>query len=292
MWAQQPRFAEGLGPFSQVAQGAGYVGIEVSHLTDLGGFESLLNQSVLPVHSLHAPTPRPAAAARGLNLAATDEDERAAAVGSTVRTMDYAVRVGARFVVVHLGHISERLDEEDQLRRFFQQGRIESDEARATRDQAHRRRRELVGPHLTAAQRSLAELAEAASARGVAIGLENRLGFREIPSPEETALLLADYPPGLVGYWHDTGHLEVQGRLGLLDRQEALDSLGARILGTHLHDVQGLRDHRAPGNGESDWAYIARALPPAAVRTFEISGDEPETFIQGAIGFLARCGIL
>ncbi|MDP8959720.1 MAG: sugar phosphate isomerase/epimerase [Actinomycetota bacterium] len=292
MWAQQPRFADGLGPFSRVAQGAGYVGIEVSHLTDLAGFESLVEQSVLPVRSLHAPTPRPAGAAGGLNLAATDEDERAAAVASTVRTMEYAVRVGARFVVVHLGHIGQPLQEEDRLRRLFEDGQVESDEARATRDQAHRRRRELVNPHLTAARRSLAELAEAASEREVAVGLENRLGFREIPSPEETVLLLADYPPALVGYWHDTGHLEVQGRLGLLDRQEALDSLAPRILGTHLHDVQGLRDHRAPGNGETDWAYIARALPPAALRTLEIGGDEPETSIQGAIGFLGRRGIL
>ena len=63
--------------------------------------------------------------------------------------------------------------------------------------------------------------------RGVALGLENRLHHHEIPLPDEALALLAEYPPELVGYWHDVGHAEVQARLGYVDKRVWLMALGA-----------------------------------------------------------------
>ena len=105
-------------------------------------------------------------------------------------------------------------------------------------------------------------------------------------------MLLADYPPERVGYWHDTGHAEVQGRLGFLDPRRALAELAPRLVGAHLHDVRGLLDHRAPGNGDIDWSYISAALPAAAVRTFEIDQHEPEPLLAEAIRFLQSRGVV
>lgn len=298
MWAQQSRFEDDFASFARVARDAGYTGIEVSHSTDLPGIEALLGDGVVPVRSLHAPAPR-MNGRRGLtnsalNLAAKAEEERCEAVEHTLRTIDVAGRAGARTVIVHLGSIVGRtlFPQETTLRRLFEQGRIDSPEAEIARSDAHRMRAALAPDYLDAAARSLAELADAAAASGVVLGLENRLHFHEIPSAAETAVLLAAYPLELVGYWHDTGHAEVQGRLGLIDPRAALESLADRLVGAHLHDVRGILDHRAPGNGDIDWNYIAAALPPDTVRTLEIDQREPEPLLSEALEFLRERGVL
>lgn len=295
MWAQQERFVRDPAAFARVARAAGYDGIEVSHSTDLAGLEALLRQDLLPVLSLHAPTPR--LPARGgsngaLNLASTDEDERREAVAHTLRTIAYAAAAGARYVVVHLGGLPAMLPAERRLRELYHAGQIRGAAADAARAEAYRERAAAVPPHLAAARRSLAEIAREAAAQGVVVGLENRLHFHEIPSAEEALALLADYPPHEVGYWHDVGHAEVQGRLGLIDHRAALALLAPRLVGAHLHDVRGITDHRAPGNGDVDWRYVAAALPPDAARTLEIDQREPEPLLTEALRFLATHGVV
>lgn len=295
MWAQQERFATDFVALARVAASAGYDGIEVSHSTGPEGLAALLRQEVLPVLSLHAPAPR--LPARGgsngaLNLASTDEEERREAVAHTLRTVAHAAAVGARYVVVHLGGLPAMLPAERRLRELYHAGQIASATADAARAEAHRERASAVAPHLTAARRSLAEIAREAAARGVVIGLENRLHFHEIPSAEETLALLAEYPPDEVGYWHDVGHAEVQGRLGLIDHRAVLTLLAPRLVGTHLHDVRGITDHRAPGNGDVDWRSVAAALPSGAARTLEIDQREPEPLLAQALRVLRAHGVL
>ena len=84
----------------------------------------------------------------------------------------------------------------------------------------------------------------------------------------------------------------MQWRLGLVDKHRWLDTNGARCLGTHLHDVTGLADHRAPGNGDVEWAYIREGLPAAALRVFEINQGQPPEDVAGAIPFLRERGVV
>ncbi|MDZ4277695.1 MAG: hypothetical protein U1B78_01005, partial [Dehalococcoidia bacterium] len=116
---------------------------------------------------------------------------------------------------------------------------------------------------------------------------------------DEALAFVADYPPDLVGhrpavvgYWHDVGHAEVQARLGYVDKRAWLDMLGPRTLGCHLHDVDGIGDHRAPGLGDVEWDYIASGLPPDALRVFEINQREPAGAVAGAISFLRGRGVV
>ncbi len=296
MWAQQQRFDADFSAFARIAQAAGYAGIEVSHSTDAGGLEALLHSGGLPVPSLHAPCPLMPARGGGrnsaLNLASTDEEERAEAVEHHHRTIDYAARCGAHYVVVHLGGLPRPLDEETELRSLFNIGLIATARAASTAAAARQHRARAVGPHLAAARRSLTELVAAAARHGVVVGLENRLHFHEIPSAAETADLLAEYSRSEAGYWHDTGHAEVQHRLGLINAPETLARLAPLLVGCHLHDVRGIVDHRAPGNGDVNWGYIAAALPPDVPRTLEIDQREPEPLLARAIGVLRDAGIL
>jgi len=296
MWAQQERFSD-IRDFARAARDLGYDAIEVNYTVAPEAFAALTNGRILPVRSLHAPTPRVQHGdgrwSEALNLASTDEDERRAAVEYARRTVDHAAEAGASYVVLHLGGVgNEMLEPERKLRRLFDSGTREGPEVAALRDELRRQRTERSAPHFAAATKTLSELAEHASRRGVGLGLENRYHLHEIPTIEECESLLADYPPDVVGYWHDVGHAEVLGRLGLIDRRRWLDRLGPRTMGCHLHDVDGLGDHRAPGRGDVDWSYIASGLPEGALRVFEIDQRQPDEALAAAIPYLQKRGVV
>ncbi len=294
MWWQgrSPNLRE----FARAARRLGYPNVEISYVVGPEGVDELLSAHEVGITSLHNPVPRvPIGEGRTsdqLNLAATDEEERQQAVALGRRTLELAARAGARAVVFHLGHLPRALEPERELRRLYAQGVREGEEVAALRRRCHQMRAEAVGPHLERARRSLEELAEAAASLGVAIALENRVHYHEIPTVDEMHHLLAPFPPSLVGYWHDVGHAEVLDRLGLVPKERWLRELGERCLGSHLHDVDGLTDHRAPGHGTADWGYIARYLPPHALRVLEVDQRVPEEEVAAALPFLRQRGVL
>jgi sugar phosphate isomerase/epimerase len=227
------------------------------------------------------------------NLADLSEEARAFAVAETKRTIDFAGRAGLKFVVVHLGGIGDIMTEfERQLRRLFDSGVREGEEVEALREKARRHRAEGAAVHLEAARRSLKELTDHAARYGLALGLENRYHYHEIPSPDDAAELLTDYANEAAGYWHDVGHAEVQHRIGLIDRHSWFPRLTQRTIGTHLHDVDGIGDHRAPGNGDVDWSYIAAGLPKSALRVFEIDQRQTDEAVAAAPAFLRARGVI
>jgi sugar phosphate isomerase/epimerase len=168
----------------------------------------------------------------------------------------------------------------------------EGDEVEALRRQTLLDRRPGALQNFPQARRSLADIADHAAGSGVALGLENRFHHHEFPSLHEMPELLDGYPPDLVGFWLDVGHAEVLDRLGLIPKTHWLDELHDRCLGAHVHDVDGLADHRAPGLGDVDWSYIARGLPENAPRVFEINQKTPEDAVAAAIPFLHEHGVL
>jgi len=304
MWSQG-RFPhkdrDSMARFAETASQLGFPAVEINYVIPPEGVEELLASNHVSIASLHSPTPRVKAAdgrwSEALNLAARDEAERSHAVRLACATVDHAVRAGARYVVVHLGGIesggrAEMLESEKRLRRLFDEGVRAGEEVEALRAKAHVERREGAGRNLPQARRSLAEMAEHAAGSGVAIGLENRFHYHEFPGLDEMHELLAGYPPDVAGFWLDVGHAEVMDRLGLVPKGRWLDELSARCIGAHVHDVDGLADHRAPGRGDVDWSYIARGLPAGVPRVFEINQRTPEDAVAASIPFLRERGVL
>src|SRR3990170_2265912 len=304
MWSQG-RFPhkdrDSMAQFAETASQLGFPAVEINYVIPPEGVEELLASGHVSIASLHSPTPRVKAAggrwSEALNLAATDEAERSHAVSLACATVDHAVRAGARYVVVHLGGIesggrSEMFESEKRLRRLFDEGTRTGEEVEALRAKAHAERRESLARNLPQARRSLAEMAEHAARSGVAIGLENRFHYHEFPGLDEMHELLAGYPPDVAGFWLDVGHMEVLDRLGLVPKGRWLDELSARCIGAHVHDVDGLADHRAPGRGDVDWSYVARGLPAGVPRVFEINQRTPEDAVAAAIPFLRERGVL
>ena len=300
MWAVQPRFERDLRAFMERAAELGYEAIEINHSMDAAQVGAILGHGVLPITNVHAPAPLERHASLGwnreLDLAAEDERERSVAVDYTKRSIDCAVEAGAGAVVVHLGAVSRGpINGDRRLRALY------AERARAAAaDLAHegaivealRDRSRLAPPALERAARSLEELVRYAEPHGVAVGLECRLNFHEIPLPEEAAALLAPYPHAAAGYWHDIGHAEVLHRLGLVERSAWFDLLGERLLGVHISDVAGLRDHRAPGRGDVDYGWLAARLPAQAARTLEIDQREPDEAVRAALTVLREARVL
>jgi sugar phosphate isomerase/epimerase len=297
MWSQG-RFEDDMSGFVRAVRRLGFERIEVSYTVEERGLNEILKADQVAIPSVHSPVPKTKAPngkwLNNLNLASLDEEERRLAVRGALTTIDWAARVGACCVVIHLGGVgSEMLSPERELRRLFDSVPEDwSAQAEALQRECHRLRAEGAPAYLAQAKASLREMAGHAAKAGVALGLENRYHFHEIPSVDEAHELLRDFPPDVVGFWYDVGHAEVLGRLGLVDKYRWLNELADRCLGAHLHDVEGIGDHRAPGFGTVDWDHVAQRLPAGTLRVFEIDQRQPEDRITGAVPFLQARGVL
>lgn len=301
MWSQGNFSRDGqdgddMAAFAEKTASLGFPHVEINYVIPPEGVEAILNSNHVSFSSVHNPCPRVKVNGRNsehLNLAARDEDERAAAVGVARASVETAQHAGAKLMVVHLGGIGDNMfDEEKQLRRLYDEGIRDGEQVGALRRSAVERRHREAPDWFPQAKKSLAEIAEAAEPAGVAIGLESRFHYHEFPNIDEMHKLLADYPNDVAGFWIDIGHVEVLDRLGLIPHNRWLDELADRCIGSHVHDVDGLADHRAPGRGTADWDHYRDKLPPDIPRIFEINQRQSAEDVANSILFLRERGIL
>ncbi|HEV7663912.1 MAG TPA: TIM barrel protein [Chloroflexota bacterium] len=227
------------------------------------------------IGSLHGPCPVPTgqngyAAPIGDWLASTNPAERTRSVDAHKATIDAAVEVGAKAIVVHLGNSGVASRQSWLFDVIKRSGRL-SEEHVEQRDLAWREREANKGPHLEAALESICTLGEHARGTGVRLGVECRDGYHEIPSLDEFAAVLGATDGLPVGYWHDAGHGAKLDHLGFLEHEEFLRRYGERIVGMHIHDTRDGRDHLAPGMGHTDFTMLANYLQPDTIRTLELN---------------------
>lgn len=199
-----------------------------------------------------------------------DESLRQSGIDAVKRTIEYACRLGARSVVIHLGRIVGDHSMDDHLRDLYQQGLKETSDYESLRTALIEDRKARVKPHMDALMKSLGEIIAFAQNTGLSLGFENRFHYYELPIFEEMEVLLAEFQQPWAGWQFDVGHLQVHYALGLTDFQNWLEHFGDRIVGIHMHDVQGILDHRAPGSGDVNFKQVADYLPPYALRTLEV----------------------
>lgn len=247
------------------------------------------------IGSLHGPCPVPSGpggypAPIGDWLASTNPSERARSVDALRGTIDAAVEVGARAIVVHLGNsgaVSRQGALFDAIARY---GRL-SDEHLRLRDSAWQEREAAKGAHLEAALESIRALGEHALGSGVRLGLECRDGYFEIPSLDEFAEVLSVCDGLPVGYWHDAGHGAKLDYLGFVQHEDFLRRYGQHIVGMHIHDTRAGRDHLAPGVGDTDFGMLGRYLLPETIRTLELNRMVTPTEITCALDLLEPLGV-
>lgn len=287
MWMQH-RF-DYLTDFAVAARELGFDGIEVSHIVTPA---TVGNADVtrLGIRSVHFPAPlapspfgQPAEAL----LSSPDENARRWAVTQGYGSIDLAATAGATAVCLHLGETPAARHLEWALAQRFLGGQRNTAVYAAALAEVQADRARVAPPALAAAQRSLAELANYARPRGVRLGIESRVQYWQIPTFDELGWLLENSDPDVVGFWYDCGHVQVLHNLGFHQHGAWLSAYASRIVGVHLHDVVGLRDHLLPGLGELNFAGITSALPPDARVSCELDWYyTPQEIVAGAAHIL------
>ncbi len=237
------------------------------------------------IASIHEPCPADVSMRelkkRNWLISALDEEQRRSGVAAMVRSIDLAHDLGAGLVVVHPGQVDIDPELEPAVHRLYREGKYGQPEYTEARSRMVNARAAQAEANMRSVRRSLVELAEHAAKKGVRLGLENRYHYPEIPLPDELEELLGLGLEG-VGHWHDVGHARILENQGLGTHEEWLRRFGTRILGVHLHDVDGLTDHLAAGLGGIDWEMVARHLPRQALRTCEFQfSNSPEEVAAG-----------
>jgi len=239
---------------------------------------------VLSIHNFF-PKPEGSTGQKGSGdlflLSSIDRDERLRAVEYSIRTMDHADDLGAKAVILHLGRVDMTYPIPGYLVPDRNSIAGRGNAPSLTRDQ--RLEREVRHQkNLDAVLFSLDKLNLEAERRGIFLGIENRYHFFEIPDFEETGIILDRFQGGYIRYWHDVGHARAQENMGIICQKDLLEAYSEMMIGIHLHDVKGIDDHLAPGQGEMDYEEIRPFLKSSHIKILEVhSKVDREDLIDG-----------
>jgi FMN phosphatase YigB (HAD superfamily)/sugar phosphate isomerase/epimerase len=291
MWGMK-RFAD-LNDFLSAASRLGFGGIELNHQVSPAMLEGL-DLSHCRVSSVHEPCPAAISAQslrkRDLLISSPDEARRQQGVDSIKPSIDLAHELGAHTVVVHAGQVQADGTLEEELRALYNNGQAHSSHSAEVRDRLVQLRTAFVEPYLQSVKRSLQELLEYASRYHIRLGIENRYHYLDIPSLDEMGDILDLAGQDQIGFIYDVGHAQTLDRLGFHQHEDWLKRFASRIIGVHLHDVNGVDDHRAPGLGEVDFRMVAPYLPEEAFRTLEVQSSNTPDQIKAGIKILVDSG--
>jgi sugar phosphate isomerase/epimerase len=256
----------------------GFTRIELGHgirLSLMEGVFRAVEKGLCTFSSLHNFCPLPIEITRAspdcYKFSSPDERERERALKHTFQTIDFAVRLEAQYVVLHLGR-TPLDDYTDKLIRYAEVGMIHSRDFVKVKLDCIRRRERDAEPYFKRALSCLRRVADYAADKGIRLGVESRHSFEEIPNENEMLDVLESFEPSTVGYWHDFGHVQVKHNLGYLDHVEWMQQVAPHLIGCHLHDTQWPgRDHMAPFSGDVDYDTLLGMLPEDTLFVFEMS---------------------
>ncbi|MBL9153534.1 MAG: TIM barrel protein [Verrucomicrobiales bacterium] len=210
--------------------------------------------------------------------------DRERAVRLTLRSIDMAVQLGGRYVVLHLGTARVK-------------ARTRTLESMALAGELHSRRyireklalieaREAAGRHaLPLVREALAEIVPYATAQGIRLGFESRSHYEQVPIEAEMLALLEEFRDSpAVGYWHDFGHVQRRANLGLVDHADWLAAAAPRLIGCHLHDtVWPHQDHQVPFQGGIDYDRLVPLLPADRLLVWEMNPRRRSQHIRESV---------
>jgi sugar phosphate isomerase/epimerase len=268
----------------------GFDSIELGHgirFSLMPGIQKMFDSGQVRFSSLHNFCPLPievmAASPDCYQLSAVSPEERERAVKQTFQTIDFAERLGAPFVVLHLGEVKMR-PITDRLIQMTKTGKHLSRGYVRAKLKAVETRERRAPVHLQRVKDCLDRIVEHAASKNVRIALESRRGYEEIPSERELPGFLDELNSEQVGYWHDFGHSQIKENLGFIDHAEWLAAVGFRAFGCHVQDcVWPARDHEAPFTGGIDFDKLVPLLPTNCLFVWEMSPNKTADAIRQSV---------
>ncbi|KAF0173575.1 MAG: Xylose isomerase domain protein TIM barrel [Limisphaerales bacterium] len=269
----------------------GFDHAELSHgirVSLVPGILDAVDAGEIRISTLHNFCPLPMgvnhAAPNVYQFTARDPRERESALKQTFKTLEFAVRVKARLVVLHMGSLVEMKpkggflglfgpeDFTDTLLDMIEAKEHESPKFQMLIAGAVEQQERLKAEPMQRTAEALKQIAARAAELGLQLGIENREALEEVPLDGEMAQFLAEFPSATVRYWHDTGHAQIKEHLGFLHHVTHLGQLADRLGGLHIHDVEFPgSDHREPGTGTVDFAALKPFVKPEHIKVFEFS---------------------
>lgn len=197
--------------------------------------------------------------------------ERDRAMKFTLQTIDFAERLGASFVVLHLGRVPMQPITDQLINLALAGGHLSREYVRAKISAVQKR--EAKAPfYLQRVREILEKIVEYATSKNIHLGIESRQAYEEIPSEREIPEILEHLNSPYAGYWHDFGHIQIKENLGFLNHVDWLTGIRNRLFGCHLHDTAWPgQDHRAPFTGGIDYDKLIPLLPKSCLFVWEMS---------------------
>lgn len=216
-------------------------------------------------------------------------EDRERAIKLTLHSIDTAVQLGGRYVVLHLGSARVR-GRTGKLERMAASGDLHSRRYVREKLALIAAREAQSGPALRLVREALSTIIPHAEKQGIRLGFESRSHYEQIPNEEELRILLEEYRNSpSVGYWHDFGHVQRRANLGFVDHEIWLSSLADRLVGCHVHDVVWPdQDHQIPFQGSIAYDRLVPLLPAGCPLVWEMNPRRRSRHIRESLGAWKR----
>ena len=200
----------------------GFEYAELSHGTRLSllpGILEAVEGGEIKISSLHNFCPLPMGVTNSApNLYQFSADrprEREMAQRYTLKTIEFAARLKAPVVVLHVGSIDMK-NYTDKLLDMAARGEKETPKYEKLCAELAEKREAKKEPFLDRTKEMLKKLLPEAESRGIQLGVENRQALEELPIESDYPFLFRELDSPSLVYWHDTGHAQIKENLGFI----------------------------------------------------------------------------
>ncbi len=271
----------------------GFEYAELSHgirLSLVPGILEAVDKGDIKISSLHNFCPLPMGVTRAApnlyEFSAENSRDRDLSVKHTQKTFEFAARVRAVAVVLHLGSI-EMKDYTGKLAGLLEQSGQSSKKFQSLLQDASKAREGKKEKFFSRMKETLRQLVPEAESRGLKLGCENRQALEELPLEGDFEEFLREFHSPAVGYWHDTGHAQIKEHLGVIEHARFLQTLAPRLTGFHIHDVVFPdHDHTAPGTGTTNFAALRPFVQPQHIKVFELGPSVPAAAVRAGVAHI------
>jgi sugar phosphate isomerase/epimerase len=288
------RHSDGRAMLREIAE-LGFEYAELSHgirLSLVPGILEAVDKGEIKISSLHNFCPLPMgvtqAAPNLYEFSAEDSRDRDLALKHTQKTFEFAARVKAGTVVLHLGSI-EMKDYTGKLAGLLEQDAQRSKKFQALQEDALKAREAKKEKFFARVKETFRKILPDAERRGITLGCENRQALEELPLDGDFDGFLREFQSPAAAYWHDTGHAQIKENFGVIEQVRLLQTLAPRLAGFHVHDVLfPARDHAPPGSGTIDFAALKPFVNPRHIKVFELSPGSSLEAVRAGVAHIRK----